>query len=180
MLDKIQQFDSVLTEKQFDAVQAHLNCENWGLQYSDNTVTNKFFWILQNLEKYELFKTDILNTIQELTNKKFELIRAYINAQTILLDGAEHRDDHRENAYTFLIYINKEWMYEWGGETMFFDRYFDEKQNKVIENSKDYRLYVPIPNTALFFPSTIHHYGRAPARDFYGIRYTLAYKLLEI
>ena len=180
MLDQIKEYENVLTQQQFEAVEAYLKTSNWGLHTSDHLAKHKMFWSLMRLEEFELFNTEILNVIEQLTETRFELIRCYANAQTILLDGHEHMDGAEENDFTFLIYMNRIWKYEWGGETMFFDRYYDMKTQSPVQLSSKYKLYLPFPNNGLFFPGRIYHYGRAPGRDFYGVRYSLAFKLLKI
>ena len=179
LLNQIKEYDNVLTEEEFSEVEKHLSSFGWGKHYSIATQKDKFLWVLPGLEKLDFFSVTLLNKIQKITKMKFNVERIYANAQTTLLDGYPHFDTPDDNAYTFLIYMNRQWQFEWGGETLFLDRYYDVKKKDAVEVSKNYKLYLPKPNCALFFPGKIYHFGKSPSKDFCDIRYTLAFKLFK-
>ena len=179
LLDQIKQYDDVLSQEEFEEVEKHLDSYGWGKHYSTTDNEEKFLWSLPSLEKHNFFSNKLVKKIEKITKMRFQVERIYANAQTTSLDGFPHYDLADDNGYTFLIYMNREWRYEWGGETVFLDRYFDIESNEPVEVSKNYRFFVPKPNCALFFPGKIYHFGKSPTRDFNGIRYTLAFKLFE-
>ncbi len=179
LLDQIKEYDDVLTEEEFSEVEKHLHSFGWGKHFSVPDNDEKFLWALPGLEKFDLFNNKILKKIQKLTKMRFDIEKIYANGQTTSLDGYPHPDNAAENGYTFLIYMNREWKYEWGGETVFLDRYHDCEKNIHIEISNKYKFFLPKPNSALFFPGKIIHFGKSPSRDFHSIRYTLAFKLFK-
>ena len=49
------------------------------------------------------------------------LMRCYANSHTFGVEGYPHTDSFRDNDSTLLIYLNRNWKREWGGETMIYD-----------------------------------------------------------
>ena len=133
------------------------------------------------MDLYSVFyKNIIFNKIKSLIGKNFKIDRMYLNGQFYGMPGSPHCDSEQTNKFTFLIYVNPEWDFLWGGQTIFFDRYVDEKTSEVVINSPHVRSFFPKPKSALFFPSNIIHYAECPTKFCQEMRLTLAYKLERI
>ena len=72
-----------------------------------------------------------------------------------------------EDNMTVLVYLNAEWMPNWGGETIFYDHNLDAA--KVVSLK---------PGRVVMFDGRIPHTGRAPNRITPYNRYILAYKYM--
>ncbi|HEY5375113.1 MAG TPA: 2OG-Fe(II) oxygenase [Polyangiaceae bacterium] len=94
------------------------------------------------------------------------VLRQYANGHTYGLGGRPHVDDSRPGHYTLLYYPMAAWEPAWGGETVF------HRSNGEIALA-----VLPKPNRAVLFDARIPHEGRAPSRDYGGLRVTLAFKL---
>jgi len=103
---------------------------------------------------------------QELTGTALRVLRQYANGHTYGLGGRTHVDDTRLGHYTLLYYPMPAWDPAWGGETVF------HRTNGEIALA-----VLPKPNRAVLFDARIPHEGRAPSRDYGGLRVTLAFKL---
>jgi hypothetical protein len=103
---------------------------------------------------------------EELARARLTVIRQYANGHTYGLGGRTHADDTRPGHYTLLYYPMPEWHPDWGGETVFH------------RTNGDIALAVlPKPKRAILFDARIPHEGRAPSRNFGGLRVTIAFKL---
>jgi hypothetical protein len=98
--------------------------------------------------------------------KKLAVVRQYANGHTYGLGGRTHVDDKRPGYFTLLCYPMAEWKPAWGGETV-----YETGTGEIA------RSIMPKPGRAVFFDSRIPHSGRAPSRDFGGLRVTIAFKL---
>lgn len=151
-----------------------------------NDSKSKFtFWNLW-LHNDSFFTETVFNRIQELTNKKFSLLRVYANGQTYGLPGNLHIDMKEEHAYTFLYYVNPVWHVTWGGETVFTE-ITNKIQNTLLKPHERGFTHVgnihtvfPVPNMGLFYNSNVTHAGLEPTRHFTDLRITVAFKLIEI
>lgn len=180
VLKKVKVFKDVLQQEDFDEVQKYLLRSEWGLNTSsDNYQTNKIFWGMSGLERFEFFSVTVFDQIKKLVGNNFELDNILANAQSMGQDGSPHYDNNDPRYYTFILYSNPEWDYQWGGQTVFFDRYVKENTDEQVTLSDETKVIYPIPNTAAFFPANIYHYGISPSRDFYGMRYSLAFRIYK-
>ena len=105
--------------------------------------------------------------IDFLKDKKYEILRQYINASTSGTDDTIHIDDHNDNTFTVLYYATPIWNINWGGHTIF----TDEKEENIIKTSTFK------PGRFVIFNSTIPHSATPIARIAKMIRYTIATKL---
>ena len=164
----------------FSKAQEFLLQPKWGLNTSHPEYqSHKVFWGMQ-LGKEKFFNKDVFSIVKKLTNCNFKINKILANAQSTLQDGSPHIDSDVENHMTFILYANHTWDYQWGGQTIFFDRYRFREKDEVVVNSEDIFYVNPIPNTAVFFPSNMIHYAVGPNRDFYGMRYTIAFHLEKL
>jgi SM-20-related protein len=95
----------------------------------------------------------------------YGLMRSYINLCSYGDVEYPHRDcPIGQNDLTGLYYVNKEWNYKYGGETLFY-------------SEKDSRLAIlPQPGRLVFFPGDIEHMGSIPTRICKVQRLSLAMK----
>jgi len=93
------------------------------------------------------------------------LIRCYTNAHTFGVEGYPHTDSSRDRDVTLVIYMNREWKREWGGETIIYDG------NNIA--------YAELPkfNKGLVFPGNKWHTARGLTRICPALRITLMYKV---
>lgn len=146
---------------------------------------NFTFWNLW-LHEDKFFTETVFKRIQELTNKKFNLLSVYANGQTYGLPGNLHVDMKEEHSYTFLWYINPIWKITWGGETVF-SEIPNKIHNKLLKpydrgftHVSNIKTVFPVPNMGLFYNSTVTHAGLEPTRHFKDLRITVAFKLKEV
>lgn len=175
-IELIQQYDDFLNDHLLEMVEEYTQRDNWGIQSS---LPNSSKFLMMNLEDGVL-KLQIFNEIKKLIGDNYKVERAYFNGQFYGMCGAPHHDSRQNNKCTFLIYVNREWDFLWGGQTIFFDRYVDEETNEVVMNSSRFKSYYPMPKSALLFPSNIMHYAESPTKRCHEMRLTLVYKLEKI
>lgn len=104
------------------------------------------------------------------------LVRAYINGYTYGTDGYAHRDDpwinerygSNTSSETCIFYLNKEWHYDWAGETVIFNEHME------IENA-----VLPKANRLLIFDSNKMHAARPLSRCCTELRKVLVFKTAD-
>lgn len=92
------------------------------------------------------------------------LLRCYTNSHTYGVEGYPHTDSKRSVDKTLLVYMNKEWKREWGGETTVYDG------DDIIHAE------LPKYNKALIFPGAQVHQARSVTRICPAQRITLMFK----
>jgi len=92
------------------------------------------------------------------------LIRCYFNAHTFGVEGYPHRDSPREHDKTIVVYLNKEWKREWGGETIIYD-------GDIITHAE-----LPKFNQALIFDGRQYHVAKPLSRICPELRVTMMFK----
>jgi hypothetical protein len=100
--------------------------------------------------------------------KDYVLIRCYANAHTYGVEGYPHTDSVREDDVTVVIYMNRDWQREWGGETVVYDG------DNIIQSS------TPMFNRAVLFKGNQHHSARGVTRTCPELRRTLMFKCARI
>jgi len=92
------------------------------------------------------------------------LLRCYANGHTYGIEGYPHTDSERAYDQTMVVYLNKHWRREWGGETVLYN-------GNNIEFAQ-----VPEFNKALIFFGTQEHAAKAVSRICPDLRMTLMFK----
>lgn len=92
------------------------------------------------------------------------LLRCYVNSHTYGVEGYPHTDSRRAEDNTLVVYMNKEWQRDWGGETVVYDGY-------DIEHAE-----LPKFNRGLVFPGAQTHQARSVTRICPAQRITLMFK----
>jgi hypothetical protein len=164
----IEQYNNFLSQDEWDYVfDKTVEGKTWSFMGRSNENGNPFWFM--NLINDEFFSNKLFTKIKNVTKKDFDLLRVYANGQTFGLDGQFHIDtkkgEEKNKYFTFLYYPCKSWDASWGGKTIIVDE----------ENSLNFQY--PSPNNAIMFDSTNLHYGEGPARLFYGLRVTVAFKM---
>lgn len=178
--DQIKVYKKVLPSHKFHEMCDHVAFGNWTINISSqNYQSHKLFWG-SGLTKNPFFHEYVFGQIKQLIGDDYQIEEILGNAQSALQPASPHMDNVSPNAYTFILYANKKWDYTWGGQTIFFNKYWDSKTNspKIAHEEEDeVKCIFPLPNVGVFFPGNIVHYAEAPTRDFYGVRYSVAFKL---
>lgn len=92
------------------------------------------------------------------------LIRCYANAHTHGVEGYPHTDSKRDQDTTVVIYMNKGWKREWGGETLIYDG------DRIVEAA------LPAFNRAVIFNGNQWHSARNVTRICPDLRKTIMFK----
>lgn len=103
---------------------------------------------------------------EEVAGISLRVRRQYANGHTYGLGGRTHADESKPGHYTLLCYPMLAWDPAWGGETV-----FHRPDGEIA------LAVLPKPSRAVLFDARIPHEGRAPSREFPGLRVTLAFKL---
>jgi len=118
----------------------------------------------------DYLKYTLKSKIEDITQKKYEVVRVYMNGQTFGQHGSYHQDDVNEFSYTFCLYFTE----------------FDSKIEDIVggnfeiklPNVNNYHISItPIFNRAILFPSNYYHKGNAFDRYVSDLRICIAYKL---
>lgn len=96
--------------------------------------------------------------------KDYSLIRCYANAHTFGVEGYPHTDSKRADDITVVIYMNKDWKREWGGETL------------LYEGDRIVQAALPAFNRAMIFNSNQWHCARSVSRICPDLRRTIMFK----
>lgn len=161
--DDIYSYPSFLSEKDFNYVYNQVSTGSWVFNGFSNGDDKIRFWNM-NLMEDDVYSNILLKRIEKLTGRKFKLDRVYANAQTYGLNGNWHIDNARDDAWTFIMYLNKD--LENDGQTEFI-------------TSNGVKIIYPKCNTGVLFKSNIRHRGVAPSRFYTDVRMTIAWKLFE-
>lgn len=106
----------------------------------------------------------------ELNFSEYEIFRAYINLGLISDYQEIHVDNYKPGcSKTLLVYCNRVWQENWGGETFFYSN--DSKEIKYISNIE--------PGKAVVFDGTIPHMAKVQHNFCNNYRFTLAIKFVK-
>ena len=95
------------------------------------------------------------------------LLRCYTNSHTFGVEGYPHTDSRRSEDKTLVIYMNKHWQRDWGGETT------------IYEDDEIAHAELPKYNRGLVFSGSDWHSARAVTRICPAQRITLMFKYCE-
>jgi predicted 2-oxoglutarate/Fe(II)-dependent dioxygenase YbiX len=177
--DSVLEFVNVLSKEELSTVEKFIKRPAWEFGQAsfphpaDNTkpvdMVHRYpFWIM-DLTEHPFFTDTLLKRIEDITFRKFRVKRVYANGQTHGQDGSWHFDDKSPNTWTFILYVTDlDTLSENAGETMFISK---TQMISIISN---------LMNKGVLFRSSMIHRGLAPARNYPGLRVTLAWKLEEV
>ena len=161
MINTVEEFDNVFDEEDVKTISKKIDEAEWKFGQSGIYNTHRVFWFHQLLQD-PFFSTNLFDKVQFKIGAQCKLRRVFANGQTYGQDGDWHTDSLEENQYTFVYYANKEWKPYWGGETSF------QIDNKIVSVPFKY-------NKGIFFPSNMSHCGKAPSRECFKLRVTIAF-----
>lgn len=172
----INTIDNILPLELANTIYDHCSKLQWSYNWPSNKDLSPYYHWNSRLSNGLLYNTlDISNTVEEpvisawnylqekyLPNHK--LIRCYANSYTYGTEGYPHKDSIRSDDITTILYIAKNWLREWGGETVVYDG------NNIISSS------LPAFNKGLMLNSNIWHCARGVTRVYTGLRTVLVFK----
>lgn len=162
------------------AVYNYCNRLQWSYNWTSNKKLSPYYHWNSSLSSGLLHNTlDITQTVDKpiidawhyiqanyLSGHK--LIRCYANSYTYGTEGYPHTDSLRNQDVTTILYITKNWLREWGGETIIYDG------NNIIQ------AILPDFNSGIIFSSNIPHCARGVSRICSELRTVLVFKSTPI
>jgi SM-20-related protein len=170
--------DNVLPLEALKACAAWLEAANWSYGWPSNRDMPFGHWNVDITKTGVANPTDVsdrllpsFKEVWDALNKSFYggealLVRAYSNRHTFGTEGYIHTDTKREEDHTCVIYMNKEWEADWGGETTF----YNEDKTEIIKS------VLPKFGRIAAFPGTIYHKAAPVSRICSKVRTTLMFK----
>jgi len=166
--------DNFATEQQLEQINKELiNQPLWrfGQKSDDRSLYPMWFINLYSLHESK-FKEICVPAVKELVHKVLQLypnkniLRVMIAGNTYGIDGDIHIDHPNDDHVTCVVYLNQEWLDEWGGETLVYEH-------------DSIQTVVPKPGTAFIFNSKYPHVGKAPNRNCGKLRSILAIQICD-
>tara|TARA_B100000029_G_C16985612_1_gene745404 strand:- start:8 stop:598 length:591 start_codon:yes stop_codon:yes gene_type:complete len=146
-------------------------------QTSDDTIEPNYPMWFQNFYNHKEFKfientppiiETLANRFEELYPEDYMLVRVMASANTFGLDGDYHTDwPHPGVSFTGVLYTDKEWDRNWGGETLF------AGDDQIIASEYE-------PCKLVTFDSSIPHIGKGPQRRCKEMRSILAFQAVQV
>jgi hypothetical protein len=170
--------DDILNEAQLSACNHWLDSARWSFGWPSNENIPYGHWNIDVSRTPPNNTTDIserlpneFKDVWKILNKEFfkdkaTLVRCYANRQTFGTEGYIHTDTEREEDQTIIIYMNKEWSANLGGETTFYS--FD--MSEIID------AVLPRYGRTVIFNGNIPHCARSVTRICDKARTTLMFK----
>jgi hypothetical protein len=124
--------------------------------------------LLNRMHLFEGERKEFFDTY--LNSADYEIYRAYINLG-LISDYQDIHVDHYEEGIgkTLLVYCNRVWDDNWGGETYFYSK--DAKQVEYVSKLE--------PGKAILFDGTIPHMAKVQHTFCDNYRFTLAIKFVK-
>ena len=177
-MNSIKKIDQVFPEALLKDVTTMIDSVPWKYGWASNKSIEFTHW------NYSFAKGGALNSIdisdqltgtiksawdhiqQNITGPQ-SLLRCYTNSHTFGVEGYPHTDSRRSEDKTIVIYMNKHWQRDWGGETTIYNG--DEIAHAEL----------PKYNRGLIFAGSDWHSARAVTRICPAQRITLMFKYCE-
>lgn len=160
---------NVLSTQLFESVNDEL-ITGWSLSNRSNSNQNYNLW--GKFDRHELIFLKIgsylkLKIIRHL-KQDIALCKVHINGQLPLQESSFHKDFQEPFFWTCVLFTNRVWNTDWGGEFVCFD-----------PNKQEYKYTPYVPNTAVLIPSNWEHSGRAPNKNTQVMRTTIAFSYVK-
>ena len=179
-MSTIQTFENFLPTELIERVVAQIDTIGYKYGWKSNPRFDQFHWNC-NLAKsgstmngidvsgeLDGAAKDCWTHIQQNYFPDAVLLRCYSNAHTYGVEGYPHTDSRRLQDQTIVVYLNKQWRREWGGETL-------------IYNGQDIAAAsLPAYNRAVSFPGINWHVARGVSRVCTTLRNTLMFKFAPV
>lgn len=165
--------DNFATEQQLEQINREIiNQPLWRFGQRSHADSQYPMWFINLYNRHsQSFKSIATSSVQEIVEKLLglfpdkKILRVMIAGNTYGQDGDVHTDHPDDDHVTCVIYLNKKWDSNWGGETII----FEDSPTTVI----------PKPGTAVIFSSKYPHVGKAPSRSCGQLRSVLAIQLCD-
>lgn len=134
---------------------------HWNQQITKSIVEN-------SLDTEHMLTGVFLDAWKHLKNNYYtdhSLLRCYANAHTFGIEGYPHHDSRRKDDLTLVVYLNKIWKREWGGETL------------IYYNERSAHAELPKYNHGISFPGWMTHAANGVTRICPETRITLMFKV---
>jgi len=145
---------------------------NWSFDGS-NLTEDSTKWSYNLNYKHEIEEKFLISSNMLLKkhglDKIFKLKRSYASANTYGFSGEYHTDDNAKEyneIVTIMYYLNKEWNFDFGGETFFLNENRSEIEHAII----------PKPGRAIIFDGNIYHGPRPLSKVCKSLRMVLTFK----
>jgi len=170
--------DDILPKDQLEGCLHWLEKANWKYGWKSDKAVSFGHW------NVDITKTGVSNTtdissrlpttfkrIWDVVNNEVggsaKLIRCYSNRHTFGTEGYIHIDTDREEDHTCVIFMNKHWEANWGGETNFYNQDKSEVTLSIL----------PRFGRMVLFQGAVPHCARGLTRICPDVRTTLMFKL---
>lgn len=166
--------DNFASSQQLESIKrTTINQPLWRFGQKSNYDTQWPMWFINLYVHHEAkFKPNVDPHLIDIVNKfcamypNKKILRAMIAGNTYGQDGDVHTDHPNNTHVTMVLYLNKNWYPQWGGQTAI----LADDQTTIID---------PQPGRAVIFPSQIPHIGYAPTRSCGELRTILAVQLYD-
>lgn len=171
--------DNVIAQAQLDSALYFINKANWAYGWPSNKDMPYGHWNVDFTNTSKDNPTDVsvrlpqvLLPLWQNINKEFfgnqaKLTRCYANRHTFGTEGYIHTDTERDEDQTCVVYLDKDWDPNWGGETSFYSKDLQEIVKSVI----------PAYGRTAVFKGNIPHCAKPVARICPKVRTTLMFKV---
>jgi len=145
----------VLPTSTFFSLQDQFRYSGWGLyNYSNNfdKENERISWKLNEPNDMMIMfqcASIIKLKLQKYLKQDLIFIRAYSNGSTFGQTCRFHIDFEEDDVWTFVLFTEKNWNTQWGGEFVCYD-------------GKEYSYVPHIPNAGVLIPANWEHYGSCP------------------
>ena len=180
--ENIQKIKTCLPEKLANDVADYANGHHWHYGWASNKSMGYPHWnkdftgegregIINSLDVSNRLPEPISSAWNHICAQylhEIKLLRCYVNAHTYGVEGYPHTDSSRPDDRTMVLYLNKEWRREWGGETM------------IYAGQDIVHAEIPKFNHGIIFPGNQFHVAKGVTRICPALRITLMFKFCPI
>ena len=166
--------DNILPSKKFFAIRDEFKYVGWTLSNKSFSNDQYISWgwkkELNRANKLCFYDagTFIKLKIQKYLKTNLIYIRSHVNGQTSGQVSKFHTDYHRSGTYTVVVFTEKSWDTQWGGEFVFCDK-----------DNNDYKYITYIPNRGVLIPANYEHYGMSPNHFTSNLRTSVAFSYIK-
>lgn len=167
--------DDVIPQSLIESILEHIKNSGWSYGWRSQRDIEYAHWNIDFAGADSSNGLDISQALPDCMNQLWQhlqttrfpdtvLLRCYTNSHTYGVEGYPHTDSIRSGEQTLVIYLNREWRREWGGETMIYD-------GQRVAHAE-----LPSFNQGLVFDSDRYHCARGVTRICPEQRITLMFK----